>query len=54
LLYCSFADEILTIPRFSKLENLRERFFLVVDSQEELDAINEYIKEFFDNVYPKN
>lgn len=44
----------LTNPRFSKLENLRERFFLAVDSQEELDAINEYTEEFLDNMYPKN
>jgi hypothetical protein len=44
----------LTNPRFSKLENLRERFFLAIDSQEELDAINEYIEELLDNMYPKN
>ncbi len=41
-------------PRFSKLENLRERFFLAINSQEELDEINEYIEEFLDNMYPKN
>lgn len=44
----------LTNPRFSKREKLRERFFLAVDSQEELDAINKYINEFLDSVYPKN
>jgi hypothetical protein len=44
----------LTNPRFSKLENLRERFFLAIESQEELDAINEYIEGLLDNAYPKN
>jgi type I restriction enzyme M protein len=50
-------DNILFIdtnPRFSKLENLRERLFLAIDSQEELDAINEYIEGLLDNMYPKN
>jgi type I restriction enzyme M protein len=50
-------DNILFIdtnPRFSKLENLRERLFLAIDSQEELDAINEYVEGLLDNMYPKN
>jgi hypothetical protein len=40
-------------PDSSKLDNLKEHLFLLIDDQEESDGIVEYVYEFLDNVYPQ-
>jgi hypothetical protein len=40
-------------PDSSKLDNLKEHLFLLIDDQEESDGVVEYVYEFLDNVYPQ-
>lgn len=40
-------------PDSSKLDNLKEHLFLLIDNQEESDRVFEYVYEFLDNVYPE-
>ncbi len=55
----SFADReskrisFTPYPDSSKIDNLKEHLFLLIDNQEESDRILEYIYEFLDNVYPQ-
>lgn len=37
----------------TKLDNLKEHLFVLIDNQEESDAVVENIYEFLDNVYPQ-
>ncbi|MDQ6785388.1 MAG: hypothetical protein M3033_01020 [Acidobacteriota bacterium] len=40
-------------PDSSKIDNLKEHLFLLIDNQEESDRVVEYVYEFLDNVYPQ-
>ena len=40
-------------PNSSKLDNLKELLFLLIDDQEKSDQVLEYVYEFLDNVYPQ-
>lgn len=41
-------------PDSSKIDNLKEHLFLLIDNQEESDGVVEYVYEFLDNVYPQD
>ena len=40
-------------PNTSKIDNLKELLFLLIDDQEKSDQVLEYVYEFLDNVYPQ-
>jgi hypothetical protein len=40
-------------PNSSKIDNLKELLFLLIDDQEKSDQVLEYVYEFLDNVYPQ-
>jgi len=41
-------------PGSSKIDNLREHLFLLIDNHKESDEILECVYEFLDNVYPQD